>query len=130
VGSAGTPPLVLLQHGDLMAQRNRFHRQRGAGSRFASGCRHSFPSGIAIKAGYRRAFETTNEFGRMSFEKGQVFGEAHLRRILKAYAGYYNEVRTHLSLGKNAPFPRTAQRIGQITALPLLGGLHHEYVRI
>jgi hypothetical protein len=21
-----------------------------------------------------------------------VFGEAHLRRILKAYAGYYNEV--------------------------------------
>lgn len=55
-----------------------------------------------------------------------VFSEAHLRRILKAYAGYYNEVRTRLSLGKNAPFPRAAQRIGQITALPLLGGLHHQ----
>ena len=25
-----------------------------------------------------------------------VFGEAHLRRVLKAYAAYYNEVRTHL----------------------------------
>ena len=27
-----------------------------------------------------------------------VSGEAHLRRILKTYAAYYNEVRTHLSL--------------------------------
>src|SRR6266446_4467116 len=27
-----------------------------------------------------------------------VFGEAHLRRVLKTYASYYNKVRTHLSL--------------------------------
>jgi transposase InsO family protein len=33
-----------------------------------------------------------------------VFGEAHLRQVLKAYAAYYNNVRTHLSLGKDAPF--------------------------
>ena len=59
-----------------------------------------------------------------------VFGEAHLRRIVRAYAAYYNEVRTHLSLEKNAPVPRRVQRDGQITALPLLGGLHHQYVRI
>jgi transposase InsO family protein len=32
-----------------------------------------------------------------------VFGEAHLCRVLKAYAAYYNEVRTHLSLNKDAP---------------------------
>jgi len=51
-------------------------------------------------------------------------------RILKAYPGYYNEVRTHISLGKDAPFPRTAQSFGQITALLLLGGLHRQYVRI
>ena len=31
-----------------------------------------------------------------------VFDEAHLRRVLKNYASYYNEVRTHLSLHKNA----------------------------
>jgi transposase InsO family protein len=59
-----------------------------------------------------------------------VFSEAHLRRILRSYAAYYNEVRTHLYLGKNAPVARTVQRIGQITAIPLLGGLHHQYVRI
>jgi transposase InsO family protein len=32
-----------------------------------------------------------------------VFGEAHLRRVLKTYAAYYNGIRPHLSLDKNAP---------------------------
>src|SRR5882724_7093397 len=32
-----------------------------------------------------------------------VFGEAHLRRFLKTNASYYNKVRTHRSLDKNAP---------------------------
>ena len=59
-----------------------------------------------------------------------VFSEAHLRRILRSYAAYYNEVRTHLSLDKNSPLFRTVQRAGQVTALSLLGGLHHLYVRI
>jgi len=59
-----------------------------------------------------------------------VFGEAHLHRILKAYAAYYNEVRTHLSLRKDAPEFRRIQSVGSIAALPLLGGLHHRYVRI
>jgi transposase InsO family protein len=27
-----------------------------------------------------------------------IWGEVHLRRILKSYAGYYNEIRTHRSL--------------------------------
>ncbi len=59
-----------------------------------------------------------------------VFGEAHLRRILRVYAAYYNEVRTHLLLEKHAPVPRAVQRMGQITAVPLLAGLHHQYARI
>jgi transposase InsO family protein len=32
-----------------------------------------------------------------------VFGEGHLRRVLAAYTGYYNECRTHLSLDKDSP---------------------------
>ena len=59
-----------------------------------------------------------------------VFGEAHLRRVLKVYAGHYNNVRTHLSLGKDAPLTRPVQRFGSIVARPILGGLHHEYCRI
>jgi hypothetical protein len=59
-----------------------------------------------------------------------VFGEAHLRGVLKAYASYYNEVRTHLSLDKDAPDFRRLQKIGRIVAIPILGGLHHQYVRV
>jgi transposase InsO family protein len=59
-----------------------------------------------------------------------VLGEAHLRRILKSYARYYNETRTHLALDKDAPRSRTVKRAGRILCRPVLGGLHHEYVRI
>jgi transposase InsO family protein len=59
-----------------------------------------------------------------------VLGEPYLRRILQAYAGYYNDIRTHRSLDKDAPVSRPVQRIGTIKSLALLGGLHHHYVRI
>ncbi len=59
-----------------------------------------------------------------------VFGEGHLRRILAAYAAYYNERRTHLSLSKDSPTNRPIQRLGQLLPRgPILGGLHHEYCR-
>jgi transposase InsO family protein len=57
-----------------------------------------------------------------------IFGEAHLRRILVSYAVYYNQVRTHLALQKDAPLHRPVQRSGAIIALPILAGLHHKYV--
>ena len=59
-----------------------------------------------------------------------VLGEAHLRRILRAYAGYYNDIRTHRSLDKDAPVSRPVQRIGIINSHAILGGLHHHYVRV
>jgi transposase InsO family protein len=59
-----------------------------------------------------------------------ILGEAHLRRILSAYAGYYNRTRTHLALNKDAPLHRAVQQFGRIAATPVLAGLHHQYVRI
>jgi hypothetical protein len=59
-----------------------------------------------------------------------VFGEVHLRRILRSYADYHPRVRTHLSLDKDAPFHRSANRTGRIAAIPMLGGLHPQYIRI
>jgi transposase InsO family protein len=59
-----------------------------------------------------------------------VLGEAHLRRILKNYANYYNGVRTHRSLNKDAPVSRPIQRSGVISSHALLGGLHHRYARV
>ena len=59
-----------------------------------------------------------------------VLGEAHLRRILPKYAAYYNELRTHRSLNKDAPIHRAVQHVGGIVSAPVLGGLHHHYCRI
>jgi transposase InsO family protein len=59
-----------------------------------------------------------------------VLGEAHLRRILKSYAKYYNRVKTHRSLNKDAPVSRPVQRTGVISSRAILGGLHHQYVRV
>jgi transposase InsO family protein len=59
-----------------------------------------------------------------------VFNAEHLRRILAKYAAYYNDVRTHVSLGKDAPYTRPIERSGDIVAHPILGGLHHRYARI
>jgi transposase InsO family protein len=59
-----------------------------------------------------------------------VFGEAHLRRILQTYARYYNDIRTHRSLDKDAPVSRPVQRTGIISSRQILGGLHQHYVRI
>ena len=59
-----------------------------------------------------------------------VLGEVHLRRILRAYAVYYNDFRTHLSLVKDSPDHRPIQRFGRLTNQPILGGLHHHYCRI
>jgi hypothetical protein len=59
-----------------------------------------------------------------------VFNADHLRRILAKYASYYNEVRTHVALGKDTPCRRPIERLGDIVAYPILGGLHHRYARI
>src|SRR5215208_3963878 len=45
-----------------------------------------------------------------------VLGEAHLRRILPRYAAYYNELRTHRSLNKDAPIHRAVQHVGGIVS--------------
>ena len=58
-----------------------------------------------------------------------VFGERHLRHVLLSYKDYYNATRTHLSLSKDAPVPRTVEWAGNIICRPILGGPHHKYGR-
>jgi transposase InsO family protein len=67
---------------------------------------------------------------RECLDRVLILGESHLRKILISYASYYNEVRTHLALSKDAPLGRRVQRSGDIVAIPILSGLHHHYVRI
>jgi transposase InsO family protein len=56
---------------------------------------------------------------RECLDRMLVFGEAHLRQILSSYGAYYNEVRTHLALNKDAPLGRAVQRSGIIVAIPI-----------
>ncbi len=60
-----------------------------------------------------------------------VLGEGHLRRQLHRYLSYYHGARTHLSLAKDAPEPRSveAPELGGVVALSQVGGLHHRYAR-
>ena len=60
-----------------------------------------------------------------------VFGESHLRRVLRNYLHYYHGSRTHLALDKDAPQPRPVEppTMGRIVEFPQVGGLHHRYTR-
>ncbi len=60
-----------------------------------------------------------------------IINERHLRRQLKSYSTYYHEARTHLSLDKQSPVPRSIEppEQGKVVAIPHVGGLHHEYRR-
>ncbi len=60
-----------------------------------------------------------------------VFNENHLRRILRDYLTYYHGFRTHLSLDKDSPVPRSVEPPdqGKIVEFPMVGGLHHRYSR-
>jgi transposase InsO family protein len=72
----------------------------------------------------------TGSIWRECLDHVVVFGEWHLRHLLKSCQNYYNEVRTHLSLQKDWPARRDVCRTGRIRSIPVLGGLHHQYVRV
>jgi transposase InsO family protein len=58
-----------------------------------------------------------------------VLNDTGLRRVLKSYFDYYEQSRTHLSLGKDAPISRPIQpaAMGPVVKIPQVGGLHHRY---
>ncbi len=56
-----------------------------------------------------------------------VLSERHLRRLLRRYVSDdYHSSRTHLSLGKDSPEPRSVEppELGEVIELPLVGGFH------
>jgi Integrase core domain len=59
-----------------------------------------------------------------------IVDERHLRKLLREYADYYNGLRTHLSLNKDAPLGRPVQSHGVLRQLPHFCGLHHSFVRM
>ena len=85
---------------------------------------------IALRSPWHNAYaeRVIGSIRRECLDHVVVIGEGHLREILSKYVDYYNGTRTHLSLSKDAPKPRTAES-GQSVKVPRVGGLHHEYRR-
>jgi transposase InsO family protein len=57
-----------------------------------------------------------------------VLGEGHLRRIRREYVITIRHERT--DHWKDAPVSRPVRQIGRIVSHALVGGMHHQYVRI
>jgi hypothetical protein len=57
-------------------------------------------------------------------DRDGAYGEVFVRR-LRSIA-----IRDRLSMKKDAPVPRAVERAGHINCRPVLGGLHHQYLRI
>ncbi len=60
-----------------------------------------------------------------------VLGEEQLRRVLREYVAYFNHARPHQGIGQTIPDatgPAPPSRpTAPIVAIPVLGGLHHDY---
>ena len=62
-----------------------------------------------------------------------ILHEGHLRHALREYCAYFNAARPHQGLGQaipGTPGPALRSRsAAPIVAIPILGGLHHDYRR-
>jgi len=63
-----------------------------------------------------------------------LVSEAHLRRVLHEYVQYFNHVRPHQGIDQRVPEPgkdgdSSVGIAAEVTAFPVLGGLHHKYRR-
>jgi putative transposase len=60
-----------------------------------------------------------------------ILGERHLQQVLCDYLAYFNRARPHQGLHQAIPEPPPDAPVGKpsraIRAVPVLGGLHHEY---
>ncbi len=60
--------------------------------------------------------------------------EKHVYRVLQAYVEYFHHLRPHQGIKQQVPEPlgspvSSEHGSGQVIALPILGGLHHDYRR-
>ena len=95
--------------------------------RYKSVIRHTHPTAPHSPWQNGHVERLIGSIWRESLDHLVVFDKAQLRRVWKNYVSYYNQVRTHLSLDKDAPEFRRPLKVGRLVAIPIFGGLHHQY---
>jgi putative transposase len=70
-------------------------------------------------------------FRRECLDHFIILNEPHLKAVLAEYLEYYHGARTHLALERDCPVPRPVEKVdlGEVVAMPMVGGLHHRYTR-
>jgi putative transposase len=98
-------------------------------------------SGIAVlRTAYRSPKENAvcewflGSIRRECLDHLLVLGEVHVRRLLREYVAYFNTARPHQGLRQRIPDSAEvgalrAESGGTVRAVPVLGGLHHTYLR-
>ena len=68
---------------------------------------------------------------RECFDPLIVLSGRHAQHLLAEFRDWYNQDRVHPAVGKDAPEHRPVEppELGNVVALPRLGGLHHRYCR-
>jgi putative transposase len=64
-----------------------------------------------------------------------ILHEKQLQRVLNEYVSYFNLARPHQGIGQQLPEPNRSslpshQAGDKVIAVPILGGLHHDYQRV
>jgi transposase InsO family protein len=71
-------------------------------------------------------------FRRECLDHVVVLGERHLACVLREYCfEYFNQARPHQGIGQLVPIgaATSASGGGEVVAVPVLNGLHHDYRR-
>ena len=95
--------------------------------------RHGYPgqanrAGLALAEGFVERL--IGSIRRECVDHFVVLGEAHLRRICDPMLTITTASERTDHWTKDAPVSRQIQRTGSIKSHPILGGLHHHYVRV
>ncbi|MEE8409332.1 MAG: integrase core domain-containing protein [Myxococcota bacterium] len=91
--------------------------------------------GIPIPYGAPNANAHVERFNRTLREDALdhfiFFGVDHIRKVVSDFVEFYNRARPSQAIhGIPDPYPelrRPARRDGKLVALPVLGGIHHDY---
>jgi transposase InsO family protein len=58
-----------------------------------------------------------------------LVNERQVQKVLDEYINYYNSKRPHQGINQNVPRRYEPLLYGKVQKLPILGGLHHHYIR-